>query len=88
MSILNKCKEYEALPFYGFPVKPSFEEGNIVFEFPEGYSPNGSRTQEVADKLARIVSGDIIKVTPNIVKVKPNMEMFGELIYGIYINSK
>lgn len=37
MSIWNDCEEFNAVPFYGFPVRPHFKNGVITFEFPLGY---------------------------------------------------
>lgn len=88
MSIWEKCEEHKAMPFYGFPVKPSFEDGLVKFEFPEGYAPNGSKTQEVAEKIKRLFNGEIIVVTDNIVKVKIDQEVLGYVIYRHFMDSK
>lgn len=43
MSIWADCEEHDAVPFFGFPVKPSFKDDKITFDFPIGYEPNGSQ---------------------------------------------
>ena len=87
MSIWEKCKEHNAVPFYGFPVRPSFKNGVIVFEFPEGYAPNGSQTKEVAEKLREFTGGDIIEVTDKIIKVLPNEKYLGVVIFNSFMKA-
>ncbi len=92
MSIWEDCKQYEALPFYGFPVKPSFKDGIIIFHFPEGYKPSGSQTKEVAKNLAKRFNGQILEASPKWVRVAidPAMidELLGELFYNDYMDCK
>jgi hypothetical protein len=86
MSIWNDCEKFNAVPFYGFPVKPHFEDGVITFDFPLGYKPNGSQTQEVADKLQKLFKGEILEVTENCVIVKVNEDTLRYVIYQHYLN--
>ncbi len=88
MSIWEDCEKYDAVPFYGFPVKPSFENGLIVWEFPIGYEPNGTQTQEVAEKLQKIVGGEIVEVSDKIIKIKPEQTKLGYLIYKVFLDEK
>ena len=88
MSIWNECEEYNAMPFYGFPVKPFVKDGFIIFEFPIGYDPNGSQTKEVAAKL-RTLCGKKHKdnvVTTKMVKIKLDENKLAILIYNGYLN--
>lgn len=85
MSIWEKCKEHNAVPFYGFPVRPSFKNGVIILEFPEGYAPNGSQTKEVAENLREFTGGDIIEVTDKTIKVLPNEKYLGVVIFNSFM---
>lgn len=69
MSIWNKCEKYGAVPFFGFPVIPKFEDDMIIFEFPEGYDPHGSETQRVAEVILGMIGKSIVEVTDKVVKV-------------------
>ncbi len=88
MSIWDKCQEYNAMPFYGFPLSASFKDGIIIWEFPEGYAPNGSQTKEVANKLKAFVGGEILEVTDNIIRIKPNEKHIGAIIVSSFMASK
>ncbi len=87
MSIWNDCKEYDAVPFYGFPVKPYFKGGIFIFEFPLGYAPNGNQTQEVADNLIGILGGEIVEVTDKSVMIKIDEEALAYSLYGLYLKT-
>ena len=89
MSIWNDCEDYDAFPFYGFPVKPSFKDGFVIFEFPLGYEPNGSQTQEVVNNLIKMF-GDDKKckenvVTDKLVKIKIDNDKLAYEIYRHYM---
>jgi hypothetical protein len=86
MSIWNDCEEFNAVPFYGFPVKPNFENGVITFEFPLGYKPDGSQTQNVADKLQKLFKGEVLEVTEKLVKVKVNEDTLKYVFYRHYLD--
>jgi hypothetical protein len=88
MSIWNDCKQFQAVPFYGFPVIPKLEGDFIIFEFPKGYEPNGSKTKEVAEKLIELCGSDCTDnlITNKIVKVKLSAEKLPYLIYNMYMN--
>lgn len=88
MSIWNDCEEFQAVPFYGFPVIPKLEGNFIVFEFPKGYEPNGSKTNEVAKKLIELCGSDCAEnlITDKIVKIKLSDEKLPYLIYDMYMN--
>jgi hypothetical protein len=88
MSIWADCQEHNAVPFFGFPVKPSFKNGLIIWEFPLGYAPNGSQTQVVAEKLREFTGGDIVEVTDKVVKVLPNEKYLGVVIFTAFLQSK
>jgi hypothetical protein len=68
-NIWAKCERYGAVPFFGFPVIPKVEDGMFIYEFPEGYTPGSSETQDVADHLLEILGSSIVEVTNKIVKV-------------------
>lgn len=87
MSIWEKCGEYKAVPFFGFPMRPSFKDGIVTFEFPEKYTPNGNQIQEVAEKLAKFLHGEIITVTDNIVKIKASDDAIASTIYNKFMSS-
>ncbi len=87
MSIWEKCEEHKAVPFFGFPMVPSFGSGILKFKFPEGYVPNGSQTQEVAEQLAKFVGGEIITVTDNLVEVKASDDYITSIIYNKFMSS-
>ena len=86
MSIWEKCEEHKAVPFFGFPLKPDFIDGLIVWEFPEGYAPNGDQTKEVAEELKVFTGGEIIEVTNKTIKIKPKQEQLGYVIYKAFMN--
>lgn len=88
MSIWNDCEQFQAVPFYGFPVIPKLEGDFIIFEFPKGYEPNGSKTIEVAEKLIELCGSDCTDnlITNKIVKVKLSAEKLPYLIYNMYMN--
>jgi len=89
MSIWDDCEEFQAVPFYGFPVIPKLESDFIIFEFPKGYEPNGSKTNEVAEKLIEICGSNCTDnlITDKIVKIKLSAEKLPYLIYDMYMNS-
>jgi hypothetical protein len=68
-NIWAKCEKYGAVPFYGYPVIPKVEDGMIIYEFPEGYTPNGNQMQEVADDLLEQIGSSIVEVTDKTIKV-------------------
>lgn len=86
MSIWNDCEEFQAVPFYGFPVIPKLEGDFIVFEFPKGYNPNGSKTNKVAKKLIKLCGSNCKEnlITDKIVKVKLSAKKLPYLIYDMY----
>jgi hypothetical protein len=84
MSIWEKCEEHNAVPFFGFPLRTSFENGVITWEFPEGYTPNGSQTKEVAEKLMEFTGGEIIEVTDKVIKIKSNDARLADIIYEAF----
>mgnify|MGYP000222717524 CR=1 FL=1 len=86
MSIWEKCEEHDAVPFFGFPLKPNFIDGLIVWEFPEGYEPNGDQTKEVAEELKTFTNGEIIEVTNKTIKIKPNQDRLGYFIYKAFMD--
>jgi hypothetical protein len=88
MSIWEDCEKHGAVPFYGFPVKPKLENGLIIWEFPIGYEPNGSQTKEVAEKLHKIVGGELIEVTDKVIKIKPEETKLGYLIYKAFLDER
>jgi hypothetical protein len=88
MSIWADCEEFDALPFMGFPVKPSVKDNVVTFEFPKGYAPNGSQTQDVADRLARILEGEVLEVTDKLVRVSFDETNLGTIIYSHYIENR
>jgi hypothetical protein len=88
MSIWEECQEHNAVPFFGFPVKPSFKNGLIIWEFPLGYTPNGSKTKLVAEKLCELTGGDIIEITDKMVKVLPSEKYLGVMIFAAFMQSK
>ena len=88
MSIWEKCEEHSAVPFYGFPLKPSFKDGIIIWEFPEGYAPNGSQTKEVSEKLKELTGGEIIEVTDKIIKVRPSEDHLAGIIYKAFMSKE
>jgi len=85
MSIWEKCREYSAVPFFGFPLRISFKDGIIVWEFPEGYAPNGSQTKDIAEKLKEFTGGKIIEVTDKLITVKPSEEYLAVIIYKAFM---
>jgi hypothetical protein len=87
MSIWSDCEEFDAVPFYGFPVRPQFENDIITFEFPKGYEPNGSQTQSVAEKLQKLFNGEIIEVTENVVRVKVGKNSLNYVLYKCYLEN-
>lgn len=87
MSIWEKCRQYDAVPFFGFPLRPSFIAGFILWEFPEGYNPNGDKVKEVAEELKKFTNGEIIEVTDKIIKIKPNQSNIGHIIYKAFMNT-
>jgi len=88
MSIWDDCKLYEALPFFGFSVKPSIINGFIVFYFPEGYEPNGSKTIEVAKQLIKLCGkkDSENEITDKKVKIKIDNKKMSYIIYDSIIN--
>lgn len=88
MGVWQDCEEHGGVPFYGFVVKPNMKDGIIRFEFPLGYKPNGNQTQEVADKLVKMVGGEIIQVTDKVVEVKTDPEKLAYVIYDRYMQTK
>lgn len=86
MSIWEDCEHFNAVPFYGFPVIPNFENGVITFEFPLGYTPHGSQTQKVANKLKKLFKGEILEVTEKLVKVKVNEDSLKYVFYHYYLD--
>ena len=88
MSIWEKCEEYNAVPFFGFPLKVSFKNGSIVWEFPEGYAPNGSQTKEVAEKLKEFTGGDILEVTDKLIRILPSEKHLAVIIYRAFLGNK
>jgi hypothetical protein len=87
MSIWTDCEEYNAVPFYGFPVKPSFDNDIITFEFPIGYEPNESQTKKVAQTLQKMFRGKILEITDKIVKVKLSKNSLSNIIYEYYLDN-
>lgn len=87
MSIWEDCEEHGGVPFFGFPVKPSFKDGVFQFEFPLGYEPNGSQTKEVAEKLNEMLGGEIIQVTDKIIQVRVDPEKLSYVIYDQYMTT-
>lgn len=87
MSIWYDCEEFKAVPFYGFPLIPKIENDFIIFEFPKGYTPHGSKTNEVAQKLIEICGIDCKEnlITDKIVKVKLSAEKLPYVIYYFYM---
>lgn len=81
MSIWNKCDKYGAEPFYGFPVIPSIKNNELLFEFPEGYCPNGNQTQEVAENLLSFVGEEILEIAENRVRIKIDSKKLAMIIY-------
>ena len=90
MSIWNDCEEFQAVPFYGFPVVPKIESDFIIFEFPKGYEPNGSKTNEVAKNLVKLCGIDCDEnvITDKIIKIKISSEKLPYLIYNMYMDSR
>jgi hypothetical protein len=89
MSIWNECEEFQAIPFYGFPLVLKLENDFIVFEFPRGYAPNGGQTDKVAKKLIRICGIDCPEniINDKIVKIKLHPEKLSHIIYEIYMGN-
>jgi hypothetical protein len=85
MSIWEKCQEHNAVPFFGFPVKPTFKNGVIIWEFPEGYAPNGDKTSDVAKKLQEFTGGDLIEVSQNVIKILPSEKHIGVFIFDAFM---
>lgn len=89
MSIWNDCKEFQAMPFYGFPVVLKLEEDFIIFEFPKGYEPNGSQTEKVAKKLIKICGIDCPEniINDKVVKIKLSPIKLPYIIYEVYMEN-
>lgn len=88
MSIYAECEKLNALPFFGFPVRPTVKHNVVTFEFPNGYAPNGSQTQEVADRLAKLLNGEVLNVSDTVVQVSFNEEELGTIIYSHYLENR
>lgn len=88
MSIWSDCEKYDAYPFYGFPVKPKFENNYFLFEFPEGYSPNGSQTQSIAEELKVLYGSEITKVNDYYIKIKIDDKKLGRALYQHFLSIK
>lgn len=88
MSIWNECEKFNAVPFYGFPVIPKFDNDIITFEFPKGYTPNGSQTKKVSENLQKLFDGEIIETTENIVKVKIGRNSLKYVFYQYYLDNE
>lgn len=86
MSIWEKCREHNAVPFYGFPLKVSYKDGVITWEFPEGYNPNGSQVQEVAHKLREFVGGSIIEITDKKIKILAGEKHIAVILYQAFLD--
>ena len=86
MSIWKNCELLNAVPFYGFPVIPHFENNILTFKFPLGYKPNGSQTKEVAEKLQKLFKGEVLEVTENIIKVKVDEDTLKYVFYQYYLD--
>jgi hypothetical protein len=88
MSIWNDCEEFDAYPFYGFPVILRLESNLIVFEFPKGYEPNGSQTDKVAKRLINFCGEESTEnvINDKIIKIKLSSEKLSYLIYEMYLN--
>jgi hypothetical protein len=60
MSIWEDIEKHGGMPFYGFPAIPSIKDNKFVVDFPLGYKPNGSKTQEVGERMATALSGNLV----------------------------
>jgi len=89
MSIWNDCEEFQTVPFYGFPVIPKLDGEFIIFEFPKGYEPNGSKTKEVAKNLIELCGEEHCDniITDKIVKIKLSKDKLPYIIYQMYMDS-
>ena len=64
MSIWSDCKQYNATPFFGFPVLCSMsDDKTFKMEFPKGYSPNGNCTHELSDFVCRLFGEEVLSVS-------------------------
>ena len=87
MSIWEKCRQYNAVHFYGFPLIISFKDGAITWEFPEGYNPNRSQIEEVANKLREFVGGRFVEVTTDKkIKILANEKHLAVIIYQAFLD--
>ncbi len=68
----------------GVPVIPKFEDGIIIFEFPEGPLKTMS-IQQTANVIAKALDGKVIEVTEKSLKIKPDPKRVGETILMAFI---
>ncbi len=85
MSIWTDCEEHEgAVPFFGFPVIPSFDGKILTLDFPKGYKPNGgSKTEEVCNLLVKKFGGKPISFDKNKVVVEIDPETVAYILVDI-----
>ena len=93
MNIWEKCKQYDALPYwyYGFPVIPVIPEiqgRNLIFNFPEGYAPDGSKTDKVANELLELVGKKIILQTETVIAVELDYDKLAYILYKCMIHEQ
>lgn len=85
MSIWEKCRQHNAVPFYGFPLVISFKDGVIIWEFPEGYTPNGDASKQVAEELREFVGGSIVEVSEKRIKILAGDKHLAVIIYQAFL---
>jgi hypothetical protein len=80
MGILQECQEKNSLPFYGFPIQIDVENGILIVNFPDGYTPNGDETKEVADKFGYLL-GEIQNLKKGYFEIKLDDNKLAMFIY-------
>lgn len=87
MSIWDDCRKHKAVPFYGFPLKHSIQNGVLIWYFPDGYEPDESETKEVAGRLLKAVGGELLECTDKIIRIKFDEGELSDIIYDWYMDN-
>lgn len=82
-NIWEKCNQYNAVPFFGFPLIISYKNGAIIWEFPEGID----KIDNVAEKVRQFVGGSLIEITGNKIRILPSEKHLAVIIYQAFVSN-
>lgn len=81
-SIWSDISQYEdSMPFFGFVAIPHIKGDILTIDFPNGYTPNGDATKEVAGQIARLLNAKgAKKINDTQIQIKLDMSELASYI--------